>query len=604
MTELQRLLQSVMDAADSSMGKLPVAQGSPVLVGAASQIQNAQDLAPEIELDAETGWFVEVDSGNTITRAGWDPREEVTDAIIWRADQGVTLTNDEITGWDTWWPEGESAYTAVATTDSPPDTSPPTWEEGVFGHGARRLPALSGPESFFMRRWDRVSDDLQMGDDKTHTLLFWVYFDPAAVTLPMTICSIWGAANDSRSYWLGVTADGKFTYKVSSDGESVAASISAANAPATAGWYRVAGRYDGSTVGIGVAILGSDMTWASAAYATDLFETAGPGLYVGGGLNGDRFAGRITAGYYFSSGLDADDVDVLAGAAVEEPIPYSDILTNPLYEGAIRDDLVGCWPLDEPSGGYAYDKCGLNNLHWGFWWQGAGPAPGAATFPAARLRRTGDATPTALQYFTCDDLGAVLSDSIDPQSPNHPHRLMTLIAVVQPETYLQALEGLVGLGNSSSSWPYRMWETNAAYHRDNSSPAHDASAWIYADPTQAPEESPQTSYGGLDTSAHVLCTTWGPAGDLTYALTLYVDDPTAPFEPPHDMAGKTVNDSYVEVDPITFDRFSFGAVRRSGTSVIYPFDGYIGILIVVPRLVTDEERVYLMQWAKHTARLA
>jgi hypothetical protein len=49
-----------MDAADSSMGKLPVTQGSPVLVGAASQIQNAQDLAPEIELDAETGWFVEV----------------------------------------------------------------------------------------------------------------------------------------------------------------------------------------------------------------------------------------------------------------------------------------------------------------------------------------------------------------------------------------------------------------------------------------------------------------------------------------------------------------------------------------------------------------
>ncbi len=498
----------------------------------------------------------------------------------------------------------ESAYTAVATTDSPPDTSPPTWEEGVFGHGARRLPALAGPESFFMRKPSRVSQELKMGAGKTQTLLFWVYFDPASVALPMTICSIWGAANDSRSYWLGVTADGKFTYEVSSDGESVAASISSANAPATAGWYRVAGRFDGSTVAVGVSVPGAAMDWESEAYAGVVLGTSGPGLFVGGGLNGDRFAGRIAAGYYFSSGLDNDDVDMIAGLDVDVPIGYDEIMTDQAFDGPIRDDLVSCWPLDEPSGQYAYDKCGLNNLHWGFWWQGTAPGPGAATFPGVRLRRTGGQTPTDLQYFTCDDLGAVLSDSTDPQSPNHPHRLMTLIAVVQPETYLQALEGLVGLGNSSSSWPYRMWETNAAYHRDNSSPAHDASAWIYADPTQAPEESAQTAYGGLDTSAHVLCTTWGPAGDLTYALTLYVDDPTAPFEPPHDMAGKIVNDIYVEVDPITFDRFSFGAVRRSGTSVIYPFDGYIGILIVVPRLVTDEERVYLMQWAKHTARLA
>ena len=597
-----------MDAADSSMGKIPVAQGSPVLVGAASQIQNAQDLAPEIELDAETGWFVEVDASNTITKAGWDPREEVSDVISWRADQGVTESDNEITEWDTWWPEGGSALTAVATTDNPPYTSPPTWEEHVFGHGARRLPALSGPESFFMRSRDRLSDELQMGDGATHTLIFWVRFDPTTVSLPMAICSNWGGALSVHSYWLGVTADGKLTYKVSANGSTVAATVSSTSALNQTGWYRVAGRYNGATIAVGLSYLDddTDMDWEYETYTGDVYGTegTGAGLYVGGGTDGDRFAGHIVAGYYFRSGLDDSDVDLLAGEGVEEPIPYLDILTNPLYEGPIRDDLVSCWPLDEPSGGYAYDKCGVNNLHWGFWWQGAAPGPGAPDFPGVRLRRTGGQSPTDMQYFVCDDLGAALSDSTDPQSPNYPHRRMTLIAVVQPETYLQALEGLVGLGNSSSSGPYRMWETNAAYHRDNSNPSHDASAWLYADPTQAPEESTQTSYGGLDTSAHVLCTTWGPAGNLPYALTLYVDDPTTPFEPPHDMAGKTVNNVYVEVDPITFNRFSFGAVRRADGSVLYPFDGYIGILIVVPREVTDEERVALMQWAKHTARLA
>ncbi len=57
------------------------------------------------------------------------------------------------------------------------------------------------------------------------------------------------------------------------------------------------------------------------------------------------------------------------------------------------------------------------------------------------------------------------------------------------------------------------------------------------------------------------------------------------------------------VEPITFDRFSFGVIRRLGAEVFQPFDGYLGMLIVVPRAVSDEERVFLMQWVKHTAGL-
>ncbi|MBM3495638.1 MAG: hypothetical protein FJX72_15145 [Armatimonadetes bacterium] len=64
----------------------------------------------------------------------------------------------------------------------------------------------------------------------------------------------------------------------------------------------------------------------------------------------------------------------------------------------------------------------------------------------------------------------------------------------------------------------------------------------------------------------------------------------------HDLTGS--------VEPTTFNRFSFGAIRRSGAEVFHPFDGYLGMLIVVPRAVSDEERVFLMQWVKHTAGLA
>ncbi|MCX6362538.1 MAG: hypothetical protein NT029_22320 [Armatimonadetes bacterium] len=45
------------------------------------------------------------------------------------------------------------------------------------------------------------------------------------------------------------------------------------------------------------------------------------------------------------------------------------------------------------------------------------------------------------------------------------------------------------------------------------------------------------------------------------------------------------------------DRLSIGALGRSSAPTQnYPMDGYIGILAVIPAVVTQEERVLLMQW--------
>jgi hypothetical protein len=138
-----------------------------------------------------------------------------------------------------------------------------------------------------------------------------------------------------------------------------------------------------------------------------------------------------------------------------------------------------------------------------------------------------------------------------------------------------------------------MWRLTGVYHRDASSAHNAAYADLYFPAPAGIEDTTQTTYGGPDQSAHVLCTVWGPKD--AYAVTLYVDDPLNPYEAAHSLDG--------EVEPITFDRFSFGAIRRSGSTVIYPYDGYIGILIVVPRAVSDEERLFLMQWVKATAGL-
>ena len=613
--ELQALLQRLMDAADEDDGKIPVAQGAPVLVGEASMIQNAQDLAREVHLRAQTGWFVEVDPSNNVTRAGWDPREKVADSVIWRADQDNTVVQDDdgVSHWLSWWPDA-SPKVAVATAHNPPYTTRPRVESDVFGRGARELPCMAAEQSFFMRKPSRMSRDLRMGFEygevpRQHTIVFWVWPDTAYLQTaeqPMTICCVWGE-EPKQCYWLGITTDGRFVYRVSPDGyETSSVSVTSTVAldlqtPEPPGWYRVAARYDGAQIGIGVSAVNAGFAWDYEDYSQMVYGV-GWGFYVGGSARQagcQKFRGRVSCGYYYCVALTDPELELLAGQGVAEPVAYDAIMSSPSMTGALRDHLVSCWQLDEPSGAYAYDKLGRNNLHWGFWWQGSAPGPGTLGFPAIRFTRTVNeqGVPVELQYLTCNDLASALSDSSDPEDPHNPHCPMTLIALLKPHSHGIPLQqdGIVGLGVGSSSLPYRMWELNHAFHRDSRGGDHYASATVYTAKVQPIEESSQTAYGGADESGHVLCTVWGPSDGYGYAVTLYVDDPTVPYDPPKDLTG--------DVTAISFDRFSVGAIARSDGNVIFPLNASVGILIVVPRAVSDEERVLLMQWVKATAGL-
>jgi len=318
----------------------------------------------------------------------------------------------------------------------------------------------------------------------------------------------------------------------------------------------------------------------------------------------------MSHGYYYSTALTNGEGELLAGVGVDRPVGYEAIMSEERdadMAGPLRDALVSCWQLDEPSGAYAYDKLGMNNLHWGYWYVGAGPGVGGAGFPAVRFTRTLEQIepndPEAgyyersLQYVSCDDLASAFSDSRETESQNYRHRSMTLIALIRPTSFKVAghPHGLVTFANATSNYPYRMWELTYAYHRDDSTAHHEKLESLYGLRDRALEDTTQHTCGGPDQSAHVLCTVWKPGADCTYWVTLYIDDPVSPYEEPHDLTG--------QVEPITFDRLSFGAIRRSGASVIYPFDGYLGILVLVPRAVSDEERILLMQWVKATAGL-
>lgn len=615
-TELQALLQRLMDAADEDDGKVQKYDGeqplgSPVLTGEASMIQNAQDLAHEIELQAQAGCCVEVDGGNNVIRTGWDPRVDVRDATIWRADQGIHTS--EGFSWEPW-ANPLTLGDAVSAGDEPP-----TVVTGVFGRGARDLPCMASVDSFAMRWREDVSPELMMGSGKTHTIVFWVYPDVEhleTATEDMTICGIWGAATHNH-YWLGITPDGEFVYKVSQNGTDTAASVTAGiEVGETPAWYRVAARYDGAHISIGVSVLEedpADMDWEAEDYTGGIY--GGPAndysFYVGGCASGLKFKGRITHGYYYGAALSDEEIDQLAGEDVDSPVSYDQIMTGECWEGDLRDELVSCWPLNEPSGGYAYDKAGLNNLHWGFWWEGSAPGPGADGFPGILFARSSESG--HLQYLRCDGLASALCDSTNEQDPNYPHRQMTVIALVKPQSHLVSgqYDTLVALSGGTNNLAYRMWDTVRAFHRDSRGNPYYASAALYGAPTRPIEHADeQTGYGGVDQSAHVLCTVWAPVEEfnLDYGVTLYVDDPTTRFEDPVDLSGHweplppQPPTTFYEVAPITFSRFSIGAVARY-SDVLFPLDGYLGILIVVPRAVSDEERLFLMQWVKATAGL-
>jgi|GEM_PF-2494083 len=602
-TELQALLQRWMDAADEDDGKKQYYEngqplGAPVLTGDASMIQNAQDLAQEIELKAESGW---------------DARVEVPDATIWRADHGVTPGQQF--QWAPW-ANPLSVGGAVTAGDEPP-----TLEAHVFGRGAREFANIANVESFAMRYQRDVSQELLMGSGKTHTIVLWVYPDIEylqTATEDMTICGIWGAANHNH-YWLGITPDGEFVYKVSQNGTDVSASVTASiTVGETPAWYRVGARYDGAHISVGVSVLAenpADMDWEDEDYTAGVSggPQGGSSFYVGGCGSGLKFKGQMTHGYYYGVALTDEQADQLAGEHVVSPVSYDEIMSGTSWEGDLRDELVSCWPLNEPSGGYAYDKAGRNNLHWGFWSEGSAPGPRTDGFPALLFARSSESG--HLQYLRCDGLASALSDSASGPDPNYPHRQMTVIALVKPRSHLVPgqYDTLVGLSGGTSNAAYRLWDTIRAFHRDSRSNPYYASAALYGAPTRPVEHTnEQTEYGGVDESAHVLCTVWAPvdAGEfeLDYGVTLYVDDPTTRFEDPVDLTGHweplppEEPTTFYEVNPITFSRFSIGAVARY-SDVLYPLDGYLGILIIVPRAVSDEERLFLMQWVKATAGL-
>jgi len=165
---------------------------------------------------------------------------------------------------------------------------------------------------------------------------------------------------------------------------------------------------------------------------------------------------------------------------------------------------------------------------------------------------------------------------------------------------------IVAMSGGQNNLAYRMWDTVRAFHRDCRGNPYWGSATLYGAPSRPIEHTnAQLGYGSIDQSAHVLCTVWGPVDAYDYGVTLYVDDPTTRFEDPVDLAGHwepPENPVFYEVNPITFGYFSIGAVARY-SDVLYPLDAYLGILVVVPRAVSDDERLFLMQWVKATAGL-
>jgi len=168
---------------------------------------------------------------------------------------------------------------------------------------------------------------------------------------------------------------------------------------------------------------------------------------------------------------------------------------------------------------------------------------------------------------------------------------------------------IVAMSGGQNNLAYRMWDTVRAFHRDCRGNPYWGSATLYGTPSRPIEHTnAQLGYGSIDQSAHVLCTVWGPVDEYDYGVTLYVDDPVTRFEDPVDLTGHweplppLPPTTFCQVAPITFSRFSIGAVARY-SDVLYPFNGYLGILVVVPRAVSDEERIFLMQWVKATAGL-
>ncbi len=563
-----------------------------VYTGPSSSVRNAQDLVGELKVSAPIG--------------DWTPDQTFTDPNcplwVWCAEDAVTDQNGEVTAWPARYYPGSSA----------PDATPvngPTLENDVFGRGARHFPAAAPGEPWLCRCDVYVTKPLLMGwpeGDSTprcHTIIFWVYPE----TVPeaqeeRTICCAWTNASDKRSYWLGLVGDqdgAKFTYRASWDGQAehvVQVQSDPAEVDVEPGkWYRVVAQFDpdgenGPQLRLGVGKgTGTVLEWADEAYEHDRIHGADDDEFenqfqIGGAPNIPHrvWDGRITHGYYYKSAISESAINALVGQGVSAPVAFDSLSESQTA------DLESMWALDERSCRYVYDEMGNNNMHWAFWVIGSAPITDG--YPGVRLDRS------ETQHFTCDEVASSFAGT------NVPMTLFMVTRLLTPRTS-GAVDGLVGLGYSASSMPYRMWCHYRAYHRDYNAawepPSLDKTADLYEGSEQETEAVVPQMMGMFDAAAHVLCTVWGPytdgSGQHPYGVALYVDDPINPATATQDMG---------DLREMPFNRFTIGAVRRGGDDVIYPTDGYIGAVAVIKKALTSWERVLMMQWLRNLVGLS
>jgi hypothetical protein len=413
----------------------------------------------------------------------------------------------------------------------------------------------------------------------------------------MTICCVWTPGetcedepNPHRcAYWLGLTTEGKFVYKATSNGcPASAVEVESTVSVAPGVWYRVVAQFAAGTQGnelrLGVGAGSSGLTWVTVGFAgAGIFGVAsgetGIPFHVGGWTADYVWRGSMSHGYYYKAALGTTAIDALAGAG-KQPINYVDMAEA---EDVDTANVESVWQLDEPSTQYAYDQLGSNNLHWGYWHVGSAPGP-TGGFPGIRLVRTFyQGKPTNCQYFTCNALASQFS------GVNKPMSVFILMRIVNSEATSDP-NGFIGLGNTGSNMPYRMWHNTAAYHRDSSNAY--AQVQLYqgeGDWAEDTNPSGPTTYTkwAYDAAAHVLCCTWGGS---PYSVNFYPDGPLGADT--GTMAG---------VGSVTFNEFSIGAIARATDDVIFPMDGYIGMVVLVPRVISSVERWSLMEWMKRTA---
>jgi hypothetical protein len=334
----------------------------------------------------------------------------------------------------------------------------------------------------------------------------------------MTICCVWQPNTDSPpdplldrcSYWLGITPDGKVTYRASYDGQATHfVAVQTASAVQAGEWYRVVAQFrtvvGGLELRLGLGAQGATLSWTTAAYGHSEIFGVGSGTYgrpfhVGGRTSADIWRGRLTHGYYYGEAIADTAIEAIAGI-LDAPIGYADLLTT---QGADTEHLESLWQLDEPSTSYAYDQLGNNNLHWGYWSVGSGPGPSGG-FPGIRLVRTLEqGVPVDLQYFTCNSLAAQFSGAEKPMT------VLMLVKSVNPNTSNHP-DGLIGLGHTTNSIQYTMWHKTQVFSRDYRGDYMDANLYqgqeTFAEATST--TGPTITVGANDAAQHVLCCVWG-----------------------------------------------------------------------------------------------